>query len=214
MRVLVDTATDLRSQALSFGVEWLDAVVFTHSHADHVFGLDELRRFNNLRQGTLPVHADRPTLDDLHRIFGYAFDSPPELGGGVPRLVPHEITGPFVIGTQTWRPVPIMHGRRQILGFRIGGFAYLTDCSHLPDEAAPLLRDLDVLVLGALRDRPHPTHFSLAQAVEAAGRLSPARTLFTHISHELPHGATCARLPASMALAYDGLSVDVPTPAA
>lgn len=213
-QVLVDTATDLRSQALSFGVEWLDAVVFTHSHADHIFGLDELRRYNNLRRGPLPVHADRQTLDDLHRIFEYAFDSPPELGGGVPRLVPHEITGPFDIGTQTWQPVPIMHGRRQILGFRIGGFAYLTDCSHLPDEAKPLLRDLDLLVLGALRDRPHPTHFSLTQAVDAARDLEPVRVLFTHISHELPHEASCARLPASMALAYDGLSVDVPTPAA
>ena len=213
-QVLVDTATDLRSQALRFAVEWLDAVVFTHSHADHIFGLDELRRYNNLRHGPLPVHADRSTLADLHRIFGYAFDSPPELGGGVPRLVPHEIRGPFAIGTQTWQPVPIMHGRRQILGFRIGGFAYLTDCSHLPDEAKPLLHDLDLLVLGALRDRPHPTHFSLMQAVAAARELEPTRVLFTHISHELPHEASCARLPASMALAYDGLSVDVPTPAA
>ena len=212
--VLVDTPPDLRSQALAFGVERVDAVVFTHSHADHVFGLDELRRYNNLRHGPLPVYADRQTLDDLHRIFGYAFDSPPELGGGVPRLVPHDITGPFAIESMTWQPVPIMHGRRQILGFRIGAFAYLTDCSHLPDRAKPLLRDLDVLVLGALRDRPHPTHFSLAQAVEAALELGSKRTLFTHISHELPHDATCARLPASMALAYDGLSVDVPTTAA
>ncbi len=208
--VLVDTATDLRSQALAFGVERVDAVVFTHSHADHIFGLDELRRFNNLRGGPLPVHADAPTLADLRRIFGYAFDSPPELGGGVPRLVPHEIAGPFRIADTTWQPVPILHGKRPILGFRIGGFAYLTDCSHLPEASRALLEGLDLLVLGALRDRPHPTHFSLAEAVETARMLRPAQALFTHISHELPHAATCARLPASMALAYDGLTVELP----
>ena len=213
-RVLVDTATDLRSQALANGVERVDAVVFTHSHADHIFGLDELRRFNNLRNGPLPVHADRATLDDLRRIFGYAFDSPPELGGGVPRLVPHLIDAPFHLGTTRWLPVPILHGRRPILGFRIGAFAYLTDCSHLPDSSKPLLQDLDLLVIGALRDRPHPTHFSLDQAVAACQELRPARALFTHISHELGHEATCTRLPPSMALAYDGLSVELPTPAA
>lgn len=210
LQVLVDTATDLRSQALSFGVDWLDAVVVTHSHADHIFGLDELRRYNHLRRGPLPIHADHATLADLHRVFGYAFDSPPELGGGVPRLLAHEVDGPFTIGTVSWQPVPILHGRRAILGFRIGGFAYLTDCSHLPETSKPLLEDLDLLVLGALRDRPHPTHFSLEQAVAVARDLAPARALFTHISHELPHEATCARLPASMALAYDGLSVDLP----
>lgn len=212
--VLVDTPPDLRHQALRHGVERVDAVVFTHSHADHIFGLDELRRFNVLRGGPLPVHADRVTLGDLGRIFDYAFNSPPELGGGVPRLVAQEIDGPFELAGQRWQPVPILHGRRSILGFRVGNVAYLTDCSHLPDSSKPLLEGLDLLVLGALRDRPHPTHFSLEQAVAAAQELGAARTLFTHISHELPHAATCARLPATMALAYDGLSVDVPTPAA
>lgn len=210
-RVLVDTATDLRSQALACGIERVDAVVFTHSHADHIFGLDELRRFNNLRGGPLPVYADEPTLGDLRRIFGYAFDSPPELGGGVPRLVPHTITGPFDIDGVRWQPVPILHGRRPILGFRVGGFAYLTDCSHLPDASRPLLDNLDLLVVGALRDRPHPTHFSLDQAVALARELAPAQALFTHISHELPHAATCARLPAGVALAYDGQTVDLPS---
>ena len=209
-RVLVDTATDLRSQALAFGIERVDAVVFTHSHADHIFGLDELRRFNNLRNGPLPVYADAPTLADLHRIFGYAFDSPPELGGGVPRLVPHAITGPFRIGEATWQPVPILHGRRPILGFRVGTFAYLTDCSHVPESSRGLLEGLDLLVLGALRERPHPTHFSLAEATAQAQALQPGQALFTHISHDLPHAATCARLPPTIGLAYDGLTVDLP----
>jgi phosphoribosyl 1,2-cyclic phosphate phosphodiesterase len=208
--VLVDTGADLRMQALTWGVECVDAVVYTHSHADHIFGLDELRRFNVLRGGDIPLYADEPTLSDLQRIFSYAFWSPPELGGGVPRLAPHLIDGPFDVGTQRWQPVPILHGRRPILGFRVGGFAYLTDCSGIPEQSWPLLDGLEVLVLGALRVRPHPTHFCIDEAVEVARRVGAARTLFTHMAHDLPHAATCDRLPPTMALAYDGLSVTVP----
>ncbi|MGI8671970.1 MAG: MBL fold metallo-hydrolase [Luteitalea sp.] len=206
-QVLVDTTPDLRSQALAAGLTRVDAVVYTHSHADHVFGLDDLRRFNALKGGPLVVHGDQPTLDDLTRIFGYAFSSPIELGMGVPRLVPSLVDGPFEIAGTCWIPVPILHGRRPILGYRIGRFAYLTDCSGIPDQAWPLLEDLDLLVIGALRDHRHPTHFSLAEAVAAAQRTGSRRTLFTHMSHDLGHAATNARLPAGMALAYDRQSV-------
>lgn len=210
-QVLVDTTPDLRSQALTWNLTRVDAVVYTHSHADHIFGLDELRRFIALRGGgTMPVHGDARTLDDLARTFPYAFDSPPELGGGVPRLVPAVIDGPFWIAGTRWSPVPILHGRRPILGFRIGGFAYLTDCSHIPDASWALLEGLDLLVIGALRERPHPTHFSLPEAVAAAERTGARRTLFTHMCHDLGHAATNGRLPAGMALAYDGLSVSLP----
>jgi len=208
-QVLVDTTPDLRSQALAARLTRVDAVVYTHSHADHVFGLDDLRRFNALRGGPLLVHGDQSTLDDLRRIFGYAFSSPAELGMGVPRLVPSLVEGPFEIAGTRWIPVPILHGRRPILGYRIGRFAYLTDCSGIPDQTWPLLEDLDLLVIGALRDARHPTHFSLAEAVAVAQRTGTRRTLFTHMSHDLGHAATNAGLPADMALAYDRQSVDL-----
>jgi len=210
-QVLVDTTPDLRSQALARDLTRVDAVVYTHSHADHIFGLDELRRFIALRGGgVMSVHGDERTIDDLVRTFPYAFDSPPELGGGVPRLMPQVIDGSFLVGSTAWTPVPIMHGRRRINGYRIGDFAYLTDCSHVPDTSWPLLEGLELLVIGALRDRPHPTHFSLSEAVEAARRTGARRTLFTHMCHDLGHAATNARLPDGMALAYDGLSVSLP----
>lgn len=209
VQVLVDTPPDLRSQALAFGLTRVDAVVYTHSHADHIFGLDELRRFNALRGGPLTVHGDQDTLDDLTRTFGYAFASPPELGVGVPRLVASRVDGPFEVAGTRWMPVPILHGRRRILGYRIGRFAYLTDCSHVPDASWALLEDLDLLVIGALRDRSHPAHFSLSEAIGAARRTGAQRTLFTHVSHDLGHAETCARLPPGMALAYDGLSVSL-----
>jgi len=210
-QVLVDTTPDLRSQALAFGLTRVDAVVYTHSHADHIFGLDELRRFIALRGGgTLTVHGDGHTIHDLNRIFGYAFDSPPELGGGVPRLKPVVVDGPFDIAGTTWTPVPVLHGRRQIHGYRIGAFAYLTDCSAIPDPSWDLLEGLDVLVIDALRERPHPTHFSLSEAIVASRRCGARRTLFTHMCHDLGHAETNARLPEGMALAYDGLSVTLP----
>ena len=210
-QVLVDTTPDLRSQALAWELRRVDAVGYTHSHADHIFGLDELRRFIALRGGgTLTVHADAGTLAELNRIFAYAFSSPAELGGGVPRLVPSVVDGEFDIAGTRWRAVPILHGRRRIHGYRIGGFAYLTDCSGLPDESWALLEGLDVLVVGALRDRPHPTHFSLPEAIDAARRIGATQTLFTHMCHDLGHAATNARLPEGMALAYDGLSVTLP----
>ncbi len=210
-RVLVDTTPDLRSQALAFGLTRVDAVVYTHSHADHIFGLDELRRFIALNGGgTMPVFGDARTIAELQRVFAYAFDSPPELGGGVPRLVAEVVNGGFSVNGTPWVPVPILHGRQRINGYRIGRFAYLTDCSGVPDESWLLLEGLEVLVVGALRERPHPTHFSIAQAVDAARRIGARQTLFTHMCHDLGHAETNARLPRGMALAYDGLSVSLP----
>jgi phosphoribosyl 1,2-cyclic phosphate phosphodiesterase len=212
--ILVDTGPDLRAQALAFGVRRVDAILYTHGHADHVVGLDEVRRFNALRRGPIPCYADATTLGEIRQMFGYVFDPTTPKGGGVPDITLHEISGrfrPLAPDALDVVPVPIFHGDRPILGFRIGRFAYLTDCSRIPDESWPLLDDLDVLVLDALRERPHPTHFSVHEAVEASRRIGARQTYFTHICHDLPHEATCARLPEGIALAYDGQGVNLET---
>ncbi len=207
--ILVDTSTDLRAQALAHNVRRVDAIVFTHSHADHVFGLDEVRRYNAMQRAAIPCYADEATLADLRRMFAYIFDPPPAIAGGIPQLIPSRIAGPFMLGGVEVVPVPIYHGQRPILGFRVGAFAYLTDCSRIPDASWPLLDGVRVLVIDALRERPHPTHFTIAQALEAVARVAPDRAYFTHICHDLPHAATCARLPPGVQLAYDGLVLDI-----
>jgi phosphoribosyl 1,2-cyclic phosphate phosphodiesterase len=208
--LLVDTATDLREQALEHNVRRVDAILFTHSHADHILGLDEVRRFNAIQQSPIGCYGDAPTLATLRRMFAYMFDGKPRAGGGVAQLTLFQVGGVFSMGGMEILPVPLMHGSRTILGYRLGTFAYLTDCSHIPDASWPLLTGVRTLVLDALRDRPHPTHFSVSQALDVVDRLAPERTYFTHICHDLPHAATCARLPAGVELAYDGLVLEIP----
>jgi phosphoribosyl 1,2-cyclic phosphate phosphodiesterase len=207
--LLVDTATDLRQQALTHGLVRVDALLFTHSHADHVMGLDEVRRFNVLMGAAMPVFADAATAAELRRVFAYAFAPVKAKGGGVPQLALQEIDGPFDAAGVAVVPVPLLHGDLPILGFRFGRFAYLTDCCAIPETSWALLEGLDVVVVDALRDRPHASHFSLDQAVAAARRIGAGRTFFTHMSHDLGHDATCARLPEGMALAHDGLRLEI-----
>lgn len=207
--VLIDTSTDLRAQALRFHVNRVDAILFTHSHADHVFGLDEVRRYNHLHHQEIPCYADAQTSADLRRVFAYVFSPDTPKGGGVPRIALNTLGGPFCMGGVEILPVPILHGRRQILGYRIGSFAYLTDCSEIPDTSWPLLDGVRTLVIDALRERPHKTHFTVAQAIEASRRIGAARTYFTHISHDLLHAEVNARLPEGIELAYDGLVLEV-----
>ncbi|HEX6975314.1 MAG TPA: MBL fold metallo-hydrolase [Vicinamibacterales bacterium] len=207
--ILVDAGPDLRAQALRFGIRRVDAIVFTHGHADHILGIDEVRRFNSLQRAPMACFGDRATLDDIERMFAYVFDPATPKGGGIPRLETFTIAGPFCIGRQEVVPVPIFHGKRPILGLRFGRFAYLTDCSAIPDDSWPLLEGLDVLVLDALRITPHPTHYSLDEAVEVAGRVGARQTYFTHMCHDLRHDETNARLPQGMELAYDGLRLEL-----
>lgn len=210
LALLVDAGPDLRMQALTHRITRVDAIFFTHGHADHILGLDDVRRFNALMKRPMPLYGDPATLRDIRTAFAYAFSAATAKGGGLPKLELFTIAGAFSFGRQELVPVPVWHGARPILGLRLGAFAYLTDCSAIPDASWPLLEGLDTVVLDALRERPHPTHFSLDEAVAAAERIGARQTYFTHMCHDLPHAATCARLPHGIALAHDGLRVTVP----
>jgi phosphoribosyl 1,2-cyclic phosphate phosphodiesterase len=206
--VLVDAGPDLREQALAYGIRRVDAIVFTHGHADHILGLDDVRRFNYMQRRPMACYGDPLTIADIRQAFAYAFDPVTQKGGGLPQLVTFTIHGAFCVGGHEVIPVPLYHGVRPILGLRFGAFAYLTDCNCIPDASWPMLEGLDVVVIDALRDRPHPTHFTVAEAVEASRRIAARRTYFTHMCHDLPHAATSARLPDGVELAYDGLVVE------
>jgi phosphoribosyl 1,2-cyclic phosphate phosphodiesterase len=208
-QVLVDTSPDFRQQALRHGVDRLDAVLFTHSHADHIMGFDDLRRFNHIQGAPVPCYAAETTWNDMRQTFHYVFADKPRTGGGIPEIVVHVIDGPLAVGGMRIVPVPLWHGQMPVLGFRTGTFAYLTDCNRLDDAAWPLLKGVDTLVLDALRDKPHSTHFTVRQALDVVARLAPRRAYLTHMTHDLGHSETSARLPAGVELAYDGLVIDV-----
>jgi len=209
---VIDTTPDFRAQALRVGLERLDAILFTHAHADHILGFDDIRPFN-LRQGSaLPVYASAETLVTLKKTFAYVFDTSPAIST-IPQVTLHTIDGPFdVIGTRIV-PIPARHGEMGVLGFRFGSAAYLTDFSVLPESSKPMLSGLDDLILDALRDVPHPMHQTVEQALCLIRELQPRRAWFTHIAHELPHSETNARLIdagfPNVALAYDGLHFEV-----
>ena len=208
--ILVDTSTDLRTQALANDVRRVDAILFTHTHADHVFGLDDVRRFNQMQRSAIPCFADADSLSNLRRMFSYIFEPPKQLGGGLPQLLLFRLAGAFSLGGVEIVPIPLFHGTLPVLGFRLGSFAYLTDCNRIPDESFTLLAGVRTLIIDALRQRPHSTHFSVGEATAAAARIGAERTYFTHICHDLGHAATCASLPAGVELAYDGLVLEVP----
>jgi phosphoribosyl 1,2-cyclic phosphate phosphodiesterase len=208
-QVLVDTTPELRLQAVANGIRRIDAIVFTHAHADHIMGLDDVRRFNLFKNGPLDVFADDRTWTTLDRCFAYAFREPsPEQKVFRPHLLRHPINGPFEIGGARWTPIDLFHGEMPVLGFRIGRMAYLTDVSRIPETSYPLLQDLDVLVLDALQKKKHTTHFNLEEAIEESRKIGAKQTYFTHIAHGLGHAATNAELPAGMQLAHDGLVVE------
>ena len=208
--ILVDTSTDLRTQALVNDVRRVDAILFTHTHADHVFGIDDVRRFNQMQRSAIPCFADSATVASLKRMFTYIFVPPKQVGGGLPQLSLFPLAGAFTLGGVEIVPIPLFHGVLPILGFRIGSFAYLTDCNRIPDESFALLAGVKTLIIDALRQRSHSTHFSVSEATAVAQQLGVERAYFTHISHDLGHAGTSATLPAGVELAYDGLVVEIP----
>ena len=206
--ILIDAGIDLRQQALREGLNHLEAILFTHTHVDHVFGLDEVRRFNFLSTPSLPVYASPDSIEDIKRIFAYIFNSP-KVHGGIPSIELHEIgQEPFEVCGLCIQPVRIEHGQWSILGYRFRNVAYLTDCSGIPEQSVPLLEGLDLLILDTLREKPHPTHFHLEASCEWARRLGAKQTFFVHMSHNLDHASTNAQLPSDMQLAYDGQQVE------
>lgn len=206
--VLIDTATDFRQQALREGLERIDAVLFSHTHADHLHGIDDLRTFT-LKGEALPVFGSPEAVATIQRIFAYIFTDETEPGFR-PRLALRAVDAPFPLFGRTVIPVPLRHGPGSALGYRIGGLAYLTDCNAVPDASWPLLEGVEVLVVDALRFTPHASHFNVAEAIAAARRIGARRTLLTHLSHEIDHHRHAAGLPAGVEFAYDGQQLTVP----
>ncbi len=211
--LLIDSPPELRIQLIRERIGLIHAVLYTHAHADHLFGLDDLRVFPRYLGHDLPVYCEQQVEAHIRRSFSYAFDPATRRfpAGGVPRLAFRRITTePFdVLGARVV-PVRLKHGRCRVLGFRFGGLAYCTDTQEIPPAGISLLADLDVLILDCLRREPHATHLSLDEAIDVATRLAPKRTLLTHLSHRLEHEATRGELPPDIDLAYDGLRIPLP----
>lgn len=205
--ILVDTSPDLRRQALREKVPHIDAVLFTHSHADHINGIDDLRGFHFIHRRLVPCFAEKETMDVIMANFSYIFKGR-ERGGYAPLLDPRLIEGPFDLFGRQVVPVPIRHGEFPATGYRIGGMAYLTDCSEIPEDSKGLLRGLDVLIIDALRYTPHSNHFNIEGALGVVAELKPGRGVLTHLSHEVPYADT-VKLPAGVELAFDGMMIEI-----
>jgi phosphoribosyl 1,2-cyclic phosphate phosphodiesterase len=208
-RVLIDTTPDFRYQALRHGIDHLDAILYTHAHADHILGLDDVRPFNFMQKREIPIFASAETLETIEGTFRYVFDKAPSESSR-PRLAPHIFPNePISVAGITIDPIRAAHGKGIVHGFRFGDCAYLTDHSEIPPESMEKLAGLDVLFLDALRHNPHPTHSTVEESLKTVETLKPKRAYFTHISHDLLHSAVEARLPEGVHIAYDGLEIPI-----
>jgi phosphoribosyl 1,2-cyclic phosphate phosphodiesterase len=210
-QIVIDTSTDFRQQALREGIGHVDAVLYTHAHADHIHGIDDLRAFNMVSKEAIPIYGLPTTMAVIRRNFRYIFSKEVKPGFR-PQLVPWDICGDFVLCGLPIQPILLQHGESQSCGYRIGAFAYITDCNGIPDDSLARLQNLDVLVIDGLRFRTHPTHFSIPEAIEVAGRLGARRTVLTHLNHEVAHRRDGASLPEGVELAYDGQRFRFPAP--
>ena len=209
-QLMVDTATEMRLQCIACGIDRVDGILFTHHHADHVSGLDDLRRFNWLTGEVVRCYGTARTLCGLRKMFRYAFEDDPHSLHTRPALetvtIEHD---PFMIGGARIVPLPLIHGNMEVLGYRFGDFAYCTDCNDIPLATLARMEGLDVLVMDAVRRRPHPAHFNIEQGIAMAQRIGARRTYFTHIAHSLLHAEVEQELPEGISLAYDGLRLEL-----
>jgi phosphoribosyl 1,2-cyclic phosphate phosphodiesterase len=211
-KILVDTTPDLRQQALRAGLDHLDAVIFTHPHADHVMGFDDLRRFCDMQNEPLPIYGSSATLEQLARIFHYAFN-PQKIVPGYVHVIPHVVDGPFPLGGLEVTPLPVPHGAVSTLGFLFAQdgrklLAYLSDCAAVPGAIREIIADVEVLVIDGLREAPHPTHLTVSEAVDVAQAVRARQTYLTHQTHERFHVARQRQLPAGIDVAYDGMKIE------
>jgi phosphoribosyl 1,2-cyclic phosphate phosphodiesterase len=206
-RVLIDSTPDFREQAIREGIRRLDAVLYTHAHADHILGLDDLRPLTFHTHGKIPLYAQARVAERIRHMFSYIFDGNYKYGG-IAQVELNVFQGPVELFGVCFHPVPLMHGDSEICGFRFGAAAYLTDFSVIPEASMAMLHDLDILFLDALRHRPHPTHSTVANSLSLVELLQPRRAFFTHISHDLPHVETNETLPPHVRLAHDGLKLE------
>lgn len=211
---VIDTTPDFRQQCLRHKITMVDAVLLTHSHADHIHGLDDIRPFNYRSQKAMELFCDTPTEERVRTAFAYMFTDH-NLLGGIPKVDLKNADAPFRMldGSVGVTPLPVTHGSWTILGYRVGGFAYITDTNGIPESTYSRLDGLDLLILDALRFQKHPTHFSLQESIAAAKRIGATQTAFTHMSHDIDYDAVTPTLPAGMALAYDGQTWELPDPA-
>lgn len=208
VNLIIDTGPEFRLQVIREHIRRVDAVLFTHAHADHMFGLDDVRRYNDISGKSMPCYGLPDTLSTIKQAFKYVF-MPTQIGGGKPSLDLIPVYGPFEINNVQVIPIPINHGQLNILGYRVGNLAYVTDCSKIPESSINLLRGLEVLVLGVLRPEPHETHFSLSQGLSIVEQLKPKHAYFTHIAHKMDHETINRALPNNIELAYDGLQIEI-----
>ncbi len=206
-RVLIDSSPDFREQAIREGIRHLDAVLYTHAHADHILGLDDLRPLTFHSEGKIPLYAQPSAIGRIREMFSYIFAGNYKYGG-IAQVELNELTGPLELSGACFEPVAVMHGDTEICGFRFGSAAYLTDFSEIPEPSMERLRGLDILFLDALRHKPHPTHSTVENSLKLIDRLQPRRAFFTHISHDLGHEQTNATLPPHVRLSHDGLKLE------
>ncbi len=207
--ILIDATPELRLQCIKNKITRLDAVLITHSHADHIFGLDDLRRFNMIQRMDIPIYGTSKTLDTIRRTFSYVFTNHCEPGGSKPRFSLKIVNGDLTIEGIPIVPIKALHGNGEVTGYRFNKFAYITDASDIPKESLQKLQDLEVLVLGALRYTPHIKHFTIEQALRVVKQLKPQKAYFTHMCHDIEHEEDSKKLPPSVEFAFDGLMIDL-----